>query len=171
MAGMSHSSPGALPAGAFSRRALLAAAIAGTAALAVGCTAGGDEGSDAVTPAEADQLADQVAVQAALVAAYDRALAASPQLDTEAAVLAEQAGAQLDRLRAAAPDVPASTPPSSPAPPVVPADPAGARAYLRTEVARAAAAHAAACADSSGARAALLGSISAGLRGAEGQLA
>lgn len=53
----------------------------------------------------------------------------------------------------------------------MPADPAGARAYLRAEVARAAAAHAAACPDSTGARAALLGSVSAGLRGAERQLA
>jgi hypothetical protein len=53
----------------------------------------------------------------------------------------------------------------------VPADPAGARAFLRAEVGRAAAAHAAACPDFTGARAALLGSIAAGLRGAEEQLA
>lgn len=171
---MSDSSPGAVPAGAFSRRALLAATLAGTAAVAAGCTTASGEPADAVTPAQVDQLADQLAVQTALVDAYDRAFAASPELAAAAAVLAEQARAQLDRLRAAAPGAtPGSTAASSPgtAGPVVPADPVGARAFLRAEVGRAWTAHAAACPDFSGARAALLGSIAAGLRGAEGQLA
>lgn len=167
---MSDSSPGTVPAGAFSRRALLAAAVAATAA-AAGCTSSGEDRADAVTPAQVDQLADQVAVQAALVAAYDRAVAASPALGGEVAVLAAQARAQLERLREAAPGPAASAAASSAAAPAVPADPAGARAFLRAEVDRAAAAHAGACPDFTGGRAALLGSIAAGLRGAEGQLA
>ena len=172
---MSDSSPA--PAGAFSRRALLAAAVAGTAAVAVGCTRAEGDPADAVTTAQVDQLADQVAVQTALVAAYDRALAASPELVASAAVLADQARAQLDRLRAAAPGAGPTTAAGSPtvsstapADPV-PADPDGARAFLRAEVDRAATAHAVACPDFTGARAALLGSIAAGLRGAQGQRA
>ena len=46
-----------------------------------------------------------------------------------------------------------------------------ARGYLRAQVAAAADAHAAACPDFTGGRAALLGSIAAGLRGQDGQLA
>jgi hypothetical protein len=171
---MSDSSPGAVPAGAFTRRALLAAAVVGTAAVATGCTSSADDAADAVTAAQVDRLADQVAVQAALVAAYDLASASSPAVATEVSVLAAQARAQLERLQDAAPGPGASSAAgSAPAPtePTVPADPAGARAFLRAEVGRAAAAHGAACPDFTGARAALLGSIAAGLRGAEGQLA
>ena len=171
---MSDSRPVAVPAGAFSRRSLLAAAVVGTAAAAAGCTSPDGDRADAVTPAQVDQLADQVAVQTALVAAYDRALAASPGLGGAVPVLAAQARSQLERLRDAAPGPGASASPGSAAPPaepVVPADPAGARAFLRAEVARAAEAHATACPDFTGGRAALLGSIAAGLRGADGQLA
>jgi hypothetical protein len=50
-------------------------------------------------------------------------------------------------------------------------DAAGARAYLRAQVAATAEAHATACPDFTGGRAALLGSIAAGLRGQDGQLA
>lgn len=180
---MSDSSRGAAAAGTFSRRTLLAAALAGTAAAAAGCTGGSGDGADAVTPAQADQLTAQVAVQAALVAAYDRALAASPELVPAATVLADQARQQLDRLRAAAPGASSTGAPQSGGPPsggassaasstvAAPLDPAGARAYLRAEVARAADAHATACPGFSGGRAALLGSITAGLRGQDGQLA
>jgi hypothetical protein len=168
---MSDSSPGAVPAGAFTRRALLAAAVLGTAAVAAGCTSSPDEhAADAVTPAQVDQLAEQVAVQAALVAAYDHASATSPAVASEVSVLAAQARAQLERLQAAAPGPGTGSPLPAPTQPVVPADPAGARAFLRTEVGRAVTAHAAACPDFTGARAALLGSIAAGLRGAERQL-
>jgi hypothetical protein len=164
---MSDSPRGPAAAGAFSRRTLLVATLAGTAALAAGCTGGNDGGTDAVTPAQADQLAAQVAVQTALVAAFARALSASPELAGSAAGLADQARQQLERLRAAVPDAPASATSGSAAP----LDPAGAREYLRGEVARAADAHATACPGFSGARAALLGSIAAGLRGQDGQLA
>jgi hypothetical protein len=166
---MSEFLRGPAVAGAFSRRTLLVTTLAGTAALVAGCTGGSGRGTDAVTPAQADQLTDQVAVQAALVAAFDRALAASPELAGSAAGLAEQARQQLERLRAAVPerDASASATPGSPAP----LDPAGAREYLRGEIVRAADAHATACPGFSGARAALLGSIAAGLRGQAGQLA
>jgi hypothetical protein len=170
---MSYSSP----APAFTRRSLLVAGLAGTAVLATGCTGGSADRSDAVTPAQVDQLAAQVAVQATLVDAFTRATAASPQLAGTVAGLADQARRQLERLRAAAPGAAASSPssPSSGGVPtsgsVPPLDPAGARAYLRSAVAAAADAHAAACPAFSGARAALLGSIAAGLRGQDGQLA
>jgi hypothetical protein len=155
----------------FTRRSVLVAALAGTALAVTGCTGGSDD-ADAVTPAQVDQLAAQVQVQEALVASFDRAFTASPELAAAAAPLADQVRAQLDRLRAAAPGGRAtgsSAAASSAAPPVV--DPAGARAYLRAQVAAAADAHAAACPDFSGGRAALLGSIAAGLRGQDGQLA
>jgi hypothetical protein len=45
------------------------------------------------------------------------------------------------------------------------------RGWLREQVASAAASHAEACLDASGARAALLGSVAAGLRGHETALA
>jgi hypothetical protein len=45
------------------------------------------------------------------------------------------------------------------------------RAWLREQVAAAATSHAGACVDASGARAALLGSVAAGLRGHEAALA
>jgi hypothetical protein len=161
----------------FSRRRLLVAALAGTALAVTGCTTGAADDADAVTPTQVDQLAAQVRVQETLVAAYDDAFAASPELAAAAGPLAEQARAQLERLRAAAPGAgagPSSTGSSSPgssptgAPTV---DPAGARAYLRAQVATAADAHAAACPGFTGGRAALLGSIAAGLRGQDGQLA
>jgi hypothetical protein len=165
---MSDSSPGAAVAGTFSRRTLLVATLAGTAVVAVGCTAEPGDAADAVTEAQVDQLAAQVDVQTALVAAYDRALAVSPELAVAAAGLAEQARQQLERLRAAAPGSDTSSSATSSA--AAPLDPAGARDYLSTEVARAADTHATACPGFSGARAALLGSIAAGLRGQLGQL-
>jgi hypothetical protein len=81
--------------------------------------------------------------------------------------LAAQADEQLTRLRDAAP----GSSPSSGAPAEsAPAAP-GTRAWLRGQVATAAASHATACVDQSGARAALLGSIAAGLAGQDGRLA
>ena len=159
--------------GPFSRRTLLVATLAGTTAAAVGCTADPGEDADAVTPAQVDQLAAQVTVQASLVAAYDQALAAAPELAATAAVLAEQARAQLDRLRAAAPgSTDGSSSSSSPAASsAAPVPTAGVREYLRGQVSAAADSHAAACPAFTGARAALLGSIAAGLRGQDRQLA
>jgi hypothetical protein len=168
---MSHSSPGAAATGTFSRRTLLVATLAGTAVVAVGCTADAGDPADAVTEVQADQLSAQVAVQTALVAAFDRAFAASPALAAAAAGLADQARQQLERLRAAAPGSGPSSSGATSSAAAAPLDPAGARGYLRTEVARAADAHATACPGFSGARAALLGSITAGLRGQDGQLA
>ncbi len=152
------------PAG-FPRRAFLAAS-AGLALLAAGCTAG-SSGGPAVSTEEADRLAGQVAVQEAVVAAYAVATTADPALALSD--LAAQAGEQLDRLRAAAPS---STSPaaSSSAPPSPP--PGGdVRTWLREQVAGAAASHAAACTRQTGARAALLGAVAAGLRGHEAALA
>jgi peptidoglycan hydrolase CwlO-like protein len=177
MAGMSEppSVPLAPPPGAtalhrpFSRRSLLLAALAGTALAATGCTTSTADDADAVTPAQVDQLAAQVQVQEAVVAAYARASAAAPDLAAAVPALADQARAQLDRLRAAAPGAAASSAASSSAGPVL--DPAGARAYLQAEVTAAADAHAGVCPDFSGGRAALLGSIAAGLRGQATQLA
>ncbi len=165
------------PAG-FSRRRLLAGA-GGLALLVTGCTSGGSDGAAAQDPPEEDLVAGQVPVQEALVAAHDAAAAADPALGAQAAPLAEQARTQLDRLRAAAPATAASSAAtsssatSSSAAPPAPAPPAGAdvRAWLREQVATAAASHAGACVDSSGARAALLGSVAAGLRGHEAALA
>ena len=175
MSGPLSSSPAA---GAFSRRSLLLGALAGATALVTGCTSDPVERADAVTPAQVDQLADQVRVQEELVAAYDRALATAPELAAAAAGLAAQARAQLDRLRAAAPGAAASSsaaPASGSATPPTaadgPPDAAGAREWLRTRVTAAADAHATACPAFSGGRAALLGSIAAGLRGQAGQLA
>ena len=149
----------------FSRRTLLAASAAGVAVLATGCTSPGADEQERVTSEQADLLADQVAAQAALVAAIGAAGAADPALAAAVTDLATEAEAQLERLEAAAPGSSAS--PSSAAPP----SPAEARAWLRGQVAATAASHAAACLDQSGARAALLGSIAAGLRGHDGRLA
>jgi hypothetical protein len=174
MSGPLSSSPAA---GALSRRSLLLGALAGAAVLATGCTSEPRERADAVTPAQVDQLADQVRVQEELVASYDRALATAPELAATAAGLADQARAQLDRLRAAAPGAAAtsSAPPApgSAAPTTAdgPPDAAGAGGWLRDRVTAAADAHATACPAFSGGRAALLGSIAAGLRGQAGQLA
>ena len=157
--------PTPAPAG-FSRRALLAAS-AGLALLAAGCTAGSAD-PPAVSTAEADRLARQVAVQEAVVAAYAAATTADPALALSD--LAAQATEQLDRLRAAAPSSIASSSAPSSAPPAAPAG-GDVRTWLREQVATAASAHAAACAQQTGARAALLGSIAAGLRGQEAALA
>jgi hypothetical protein len=158
----------ALPArSGFSRRALLAASAVGLSVLVVGCTAEPTDPREQVTSEQADELAAQVAVQEALVAAFAAAGAADPALASAVAEQEAQAQEQLDRLKAAAPGASSSATSSTPAPPAGP----DARAWLRAQVGDAAASHAAACLDQSGARAALLGSIAAGLRGQEAVLA
>ena len=148
---------------ALSRRSFLAAAsAAGVALLVSGCTSDASDGREPVTAAQVDSLADQVAVQQSLVAAYAAAAAANANFGREIAPLAEQAGAQLDRLRAASPGTASSSAAASGSAADVGPDP---RTWLRQQVAAAADSHAAACLDQSGARAALLGSIAAGLRG------
>lgn len=150
----------------FSRRTLLAASAAGLALVAAGCTSSPPDEREQVTGEQADQLLGQVSVQETLVAAYTAAGAADPALAGAVADLAAQAGEQLERLREAAPGAtPSSTSPGTPP------SPAEARPWLRAQVATAATSHASACVDQSGARAALLGSISAGLRGQDGRLA
>jgi hypothetical protein len=150
----------------FSRRTLLAASALGVALLSAGCTSSPADEREQVTSEQADELAAQVAVQEALVAAYAAAGAADPALASAVNELAAQAEEQLERLRAAAPggSAPAA---SSVAPPSGP----DAKPWLRGQVATAASSHAAACLEQSGARAALLGSIAAGLRGQDGRLA
>ena len=150
----------------FTRRTVLAVSAAGLAAVA-GCTSSSSaDERDAVTGEQADDLAEQVAAQETLVAAYELAFRADPALAGAARELATQAAEQLDRLRAASPGehpagrAPADTPPGG-----------AAQGWLRAQVAVAAASHASACLDQSGARAALLGSIAAGLRGHEAKLA
>jgi hypothetical protein len=161
-------SPTALPApSGFSRRTLLAASAVGLSALVAGCTAEPADPREQVTSEQADELAAQVAVQEALVAAFAAAGAADPALAGAVTEQAAQAQEQLDRLKAAAPGASSSATSSSPAAPAAP----DARAWLRTQVADTAASHAAACVDQSGARAALLGSIAAGLRGQDAVLA
>ena len=162
----------------FSRRSLLAAALAGTALLTAACTGSDGDAADAVTPEQVDQLAAQLQVQEQLVSAYDQALAADPSLAAAAGPLAEQARAQLERLRAAAPGSTPSAATSTGAMPTgamptgaTAVDAAGARSWLRTQVTAAADAHTAACPGFTGGRAALLGSIAAGLRGQEAVLA
>jgi hypothetical protein len=150
----------------FSRRTLLAASAAGLALLATGCSSPPADERERVTSEQADELAAQVAVQEALVSAFAAAGAADPALAAEVADLAAQADEQLTRLRAASPGSTAAA--SSPgAPPSGPE----ARAWLRGQVSATAASHGTACLDQSGARAALLGSIAAGLRGHEARLA
>lgn len=157
--------PTSAPAGS-SRRAFLAGS-AWLALLAAGCTADSG-GAPAVSTEEADLLAGQVAVQQAVVAAYAAATTADPALALSD--LAAQATEQLDRLRAAAPSATSSPAASSSAPAAVPAG-GDVRTWLREQVAGAASAHARVCAQQTGARAALLGSIAAGLRGHEAALA
>ncbi len=153
-------SPAAGP--AFSRRSFLAVS-AGLALLATGCTSDPSDGEEPVTAAQADSLAEQVAVQESLVAAYAAATAADADLGPDIAALADQAGRQLERLRAASPGSgSSSSAATSAAAPSVGPDP---RAWLREQVVGAADSHAAACLQQSGARAALLGSLGAGLRG------
>ena len=151
----------------FSRRTLLAASAAGLAVLATGCSSPPADEREKVTSEQADELAAQVAVQEALVAAFTAAGAADPGLAAEVTDLAAQVADQLDRLQAAAPGSTASAAPASQPPPPAP----GTRNWLRQQVATAATSHATACVNQSGARAALLGSIAAGLRGAEARLA
>jgi hypothetical protein len=152
----------------FSRRTLLAASGAsGLALLVTGCTSSPPDEREAVTGRQADQLAAQVAVQSDLVAAYGAATAADPSLRAGVAELAAQAAEQLERLQAAAPG---STSAASAARAAAPAG-AGAKPWLREQVTAAATSHATACLDQSGARAALLGSVAAGLRGQDGRLA
>lgn len=150
----------------FSRRAMLAASAAGLAVLAAGCTSDPAEDRERVTGQQADELLEQVGVQEALVAAFTAASAADPALAGQVADLAAQAGEQLESLRGAAPGAsPSSTSPGAPP------SPAEARSWLRAQVAAAATSHGTACVNQSGARAALLGSITAGLRGQDGRLA
>ena len=157
--------PASRPPG-FSRRTLLAASAVGLALLSAGCTSSPVDEREKVTSEQADELAAQVSVQEALVSAFAAAGGADPALAAAVAELAAQAGEQLERLRAAAPGRPASDAPAA-APPAGPE----AKAWLRAQVAATAASHAAACLEQSGARAALLGSIAAGLRGQDGRLA
>ncbi|TFV58763.1 hypothetical protein E4P41_12485 [Geodermatophilus sp. DF01-2] len=160
-------SPTPAPAG-FSRRALLASSV-GLALLAAGCTAGSSGAG--VGTEEADRLAEQVAVQEAVVAAYALATTADPALALSD--LAAQATEQLERLRAAAPSPGTPSAAASTAGAAPPSPPPGAdvRTWLREQVAVAAEAHARAAVAQTGARAALLGSIAAGLRGHEAALA
>jgi hypothetical protein len=151
----------------FSRRTLLMASAAGLALLAAGCSSPPVDEREKLTSAQADVLAAQVAVQVAVVDAFASAGAADPALAGDIAELAAQAGEQLTRLRAAAPGIAPSTASTAAPAPTGPE----ARAWLRGQVAAAASSHAAACADQSGARAALLGSIAAGLRGQDRRLA
>lgn len=161
------SAPPALRPTGFPRRTLLTASAAGAALLVVGCTSAPPDPRETVTDEQADELAAQLAVQETLVAAYEAATTADPALGAAITELADQAGEQLERLRAAAPDSTSSAAPSTPGPPAGPE----AKGWLRAQVAAAATSHATACLDQSGARAALLGSIAAGLRGQDGRLA
>ena len=154
----------------FPRRTLLAVSAAGVAVLAAGCTSAPAPARPPVTDKQAQALAAQVKVQDALVAAYATAGAADPAVRSAVADLATDAATQLKALQAAAPSTSSSHP--SPPPSPAPATPRGdARAWLRGQVAATATSHATACLDQSGARAALLGSIAAGLRGQDRRLA
>lgn len=151
----------------FSRRTLLAVSAAGLAALTTGCTSSTADEREKATSRQADELGAQVTVQETVVSAFVAAGAADPALAAAVADLAAQADEQLARLRAAAPGASSS----APAPPAVAPPAPEARPWLRGQVAAAAASHATACLDQSGARAALLGSIAAGLAGQDGRLA
>jgi hypothetical protein len=148
---------------ALSRRSFLtAASAAGVALLVSSCTSGASDGQEPVTAAQVDSLADQVTAQQSLVAAYAGAAAANANFGKEIAPLATQATEQLDRLQKASPGTTSSSAAASTSAAEVGADP---RAWLREKVTATADSHAAACLEQSGARAALLCSISAGLRG------
>jgi hypothetical protein len=151
----------------FSRRTLLAASAAGLTLLATGCSSPAADEREKVTSEQADSLAAQIAVQQTLVAAFAAAGTADPALGAAVAELAAQAEQQLKRLQDAAPGSTASAAPPTETPPAAP----GTGAWLRTQVAAAAESHSTACMDQSGARAALLGSIAAGLRGQDARLA
>jgi hypothetical protein len=164
--------PSPAPRPVLTRRGLLAGSAAGLAVLVAGCTSSGGKQDAAATSRQADALAAQVQVQRSVVAAYAAAKAADPALGGQVADLAAQAGQQLDRLKAAAPgsrpaassSASSASSSASSASSGIPAgqDP---RTWLRGQVGAAADSHAAACLAQSGARAALLGSIAAGLRG------
>ena len=154
--------PPAPPTPGFSRRTLLAGVAGATGLALLGACTSDDDGDDAApTPEQADQLADQVGVQETVVAAYAAAAAADPALANRVTLQSEQATAQLDRLRAAAPGATSSAPAEADGPPAG----GDVRTWLRDRIGAAADAHEAACADQAGPRAALLGSIAAGLRG------
>lgn len=168
------------PAG-FPRRTLLAASAVGLGLLVAGCTGSSGNRGDQPSSRQTDALAAQVTAQETLVAAFAAAGAADPGLTAQVADLAAQAAEQLDRLKAASPRAATSASSAassagsssagpSPTPAAVPAgqDP---KSWLRAQVATAADSHAAACLDQTGARAALLGSIAAGLRGQDARLA
>jgi hypothetical protein len=157
------SSPPSAP--TLSRRSFLAVSAAGLAVAIAGCTSDAADGQEPVTAAQVDSLADQVAVQESLVAAYAAAAAADADLGSKITPLAEQAGAQLDRLRAASPGSASPSPSSAAATGSAAAVGPDPRTWLHEQVVAAADSHAAACLAQSGARAALLGSIAAGLRG------
>jgi hypothetical protein len=152
------------------RRGLLASSAGALALLVSGCTSSGQQ-HDRVTDRQAAAMAAQVRVQEALVAAYRAAGKADPGVASATRELAAQAGQQLDRLRAAAPGAAASgrstATASSTAAPAAGQD---AKAWLAARVTATADSHATACVQQVGARAALLGSIAAGLRGQTAQL-
>ena len=104
-------------------------------------------------------------MQQTLVAAFAAAGAADPALAAEVAELAAQAGEQLERLQAAAPGSTASRPrrPPTRRPPAPEAGPGCARRWPRRRPRTPPRAW-----TSPAARAALLGSIAAGLRGQDG---
>jgi hypothetical protein len=164
------------PVPGLTRRGLLGSSAAGLALLVAGCTSSSRNAGDPVTDRQAEAMAAQVRVQAELVAAYRAAVSADPALGSATATLADQAGQQLRRLQAAAPGAgrtasrsPAasSAAASSSAAPPAGQDP---KTWLAGQVHAAADSHAAAAIAQVGARAALLGSIAAGLRGQAGQL-
>jgi hypothetical protein len=158
-------SPSAASGPVLTRRGLLASSAV-LALLVAGCTPSSGGRKDAtVTNKQADALAAQVPVQEQVVAAYAAARTSDPALGAQVADLATQAGKQLDRLKAAAPG--ASSRSGSASGTATAAVPAGQdpRAWLRTQVAAAVDSHTTVCLEQTGARAALLGSIAAGLRG------
>lgn len=166
---------------ALSRRRFLAAA--GILALAAGCTAT-EPKKPPVSAKQTDQLEQQVRVQRDLLAAFAAAAAADPALGArvaDLADLADQARQQLQKLEeaapgaartSAAPSASGSASGAAASGSAAPAPPAGAdvRSWLGQQVTAAASSHAEACLDQTGARAALLGSISAGLRGQQSRL-
>ena len=136
--------------------------------LVVGCTAEPADPREQVTSEQADELAAQVAVQEALVAAFAAAGSRRPGAGHRRGRAGGQAQEQLDaaegrgarRVRLAVVDL--GVPPRPARRP---------RPGCATQIADTATSHATACLDQSGARAALLGSIAAGLRGQDAVLA
>ena len=163
--GTDASLPSSAPRG-FSRRTLLVASAAGLALVAAGCTSSPPDEREQVTGEQADELLGQVGVQETLVAAYTAAGAADP-----GARRGGRGPGRPGRRAADAPPGRRTGRDASSTPPAPHRRPAEARPWLRAQVATAATSHATACVDQSGARAALLGSISAGLRGQDGRLA